>query len=139
MEDPSEMMHAEVKLGLHLLAKGLTFPRVIGISKSPCYLCKSWFEEASSLCGEATFRMPTSHGKVYSGWQKSRIEELDRHVSAKVWETFDNVMWKVKRVQTKDATLPTYRMAVEGVEKICQFEKLDTFYAEWSRFPFFQY
>ena len=139
MDDPSEMMHAEVKLGLHLLAKGHTFPRAIGISKSPCYLCKSWFEAASSLCGEATFHIPTSHEKVYSGWQKSRIEELDRHVSAKVWETFDNVMWKVKRVQTKDATLPTYRMAVDGVEKICQFEKLDTFYAEWSRFPFFQY
>jgi len=132
MDDPSEMMHAGVKLGLHLLARGHTFPRAIGISKSPCYLCKSWFEAASSLCGEATFRIPMSHEQVYSGRQKPRIEELDRHVSAtgKVWATFDDVMWKVKRVETKGAALPTYRMAVEDVEKLCQFEKLDTFYAE---------
>lgn len=128
MDDPAEIMHAEVKMGLYLLARGHMFPRAIGISKSPCFLCRNWFVAVSTFCKGDLFRIPTSHEKVYAGWKRTGIEQLDSYVSAKMWEAFDRLMRSVRHVEITDATVPTYRMAMDVVEKVCQFQDLKDIY-----------
>ena len=130
MDDPSEIMHAEIKMGLHLLARGNTFPRAIGISKSPCFLCRTWFEAATRFCPYAPFSIPTSHEKVYTGWKRSRLEKLDSYVTDTMWEAFDRLMWGIEHIEIRDATVPTYRMPVEGVDEVCNFDDLDAVYSE---------
>ena len=129
MENFHSSVHAEVKLALNMLLHQSSSSCHVGISKSPCYCCKIWYNAANRFTGKH-FIIPTSHEKVYPGWGMSGFTQLDNFVVDNVWDRMDELIGKVQHVDTKDIHIPTYRNPNVTVESVCKFGDLNEVFNE---------
>lgn len=68
-------VHAEVQLIVHYLLRGhgsRTQPRVIGASKSVCFLCGLFIDS------HGRFRSPAGHGRLFDHWTIPDLAEFDQ-------------------------------------------------------------
>ena len=98
----NQTLHCEVKLALDCLHRRRKGKIVIGVSKQKCLCCEAWFDAVNAKAKNIAFILSPGHKKVYPGWRPSGIEDGDRKVIDKVWETVDDIIAEVKRVEAKD-------------------------------------
>ena len=129
MENFHSSVHAEVKLALNMLLHQSSSSCHVGISKSPCYCCKIWYNAANRFTGKH-FIIPTSHEKVYPGWGMSGFTQLDNFVVDNVWDRMDELIRKVQHVDMKDIHIPTYHNPNVTLESVCRFVGLNEIFDE---------
>jgi hypothetical protein len=99
-------MHAEMKLAMGALYQGCRSNIYFLVSKQPCFLCETWFQNLNSLIDpHAVFFIPEGPKTICEAWKHSGLKKVDDAVVSENWEQFDKISEGVTYIQKSDTVI----------------------------------